>query len=177
MKTNIKQLIAFLLILCTATGFAFFTASACVISVTGPQRPCFAPIITGSLNHRLVRKIVLLHENEIRHCYEKALLKDKTLSGKVTTKFTILSNGVVEKAEITESTLNNAEIEQCVVDQIETWEFYSIKTWGDGEKTIVEYPYVFVSNYKPPTILEHVRVILNEDDMIIEDMPTESPAN
>ncbi len=109
--------------------------------------------------------------------YEMALLKDKTLSGKVTTMFTILSNGVVEKAEITESTLNNAEIEQCVVDQIETWEFYSIKTRGDGEKTIVEYPYVFVSNYKPPTILEHVRVILNEDDMIIEDMPTESPAN
>ena len=34
--------------------------------------------------------------------------------------------------------------------------------------TIVTYTYNFVSDYKPPTFLERIKLILNEDDMKIE---------
>ena len=125
-------------------------------------------IVIGSLDKRMVQKVVRLHENEIRHCYELALQKDKTLQGMVKTKFTILDNGAVEKAWIEESTLNNPEVEQCIVDKIDNWEFYGVNSYNTKTKTIVEYPYIFVSNYKPPTILEHVKLIMNEDDMRME---------
>ena len=128
--------------------------------------------ISGRIDKRLYQKIIRLHENEIRHCYETELMKDKTLQGKVVTVFVILPNGYVEKAEIKESTLNNKEVEQCVVEHIKTWIFPTTYYRAYDElhhiKTEVEYPYEFVSNYKPPTILEHVRVIMNEDDMKVE---------
>ena len=140
---------------------------------------CESFFITGYLDKRVVQKNVRKHEPEIRHCYETALLKNKTLEGNIMTSFTILANGSVEKAKITHSTLNNPELEQCIIDRIENWQFPSVNTDGDDSKTLVEYPFVFVSNYKPPKILEHIRVILNEDDMIIEDveMPPSTPAD
>ena len=161
MKNYIIKSIACLLSFCIAFGIALPMASA--LSIPFPRI-----IVIGSLDKRMIQKVVRLHENEIRHCYETALQKDKTLQGMVKTKFTILDNGAVEKAWIEESTLNNPDVEQCIVDKINNWEFYGINTYGDKVKTIVEYPYTFVSNYKQPTILEHVRLIMNEDDMRME---------
>ena len=44
---------------------------------------------------------------------------------------------------------------------------------------VVEYPYDFVSDYKPPTVLEHIQLIFNEDDMKIEyfDVPPSQEEN
>ena len=89
------------------------------------------PDIVGYLDKRMVQRIVRLHENEIRYCYETALRKDKTLQGMMVTTFVILRDGSVEKALIKESTINNHEVEQCVIDHIEEWEFPAVNTYGD----------------------------------------------
>ncbi|MBQ9395274.1 MAG: hypothetical protein IJU23_07125, partial [Proteobacteria bacterium] len=69
MRNNILKSILCLLSFCIAFGIALPKASACYIYVT------------GWLDKRMVQKVVRLHENEIRHCYETALQKDKTLQG------------------------------------------------------------------------------------------------
>ncbi len=158
MRHNILKSILCLFSFGIAFGFSMPDASALTIS--------------GSVDKRIYRKIIRLHENEIRHCYETELQKDKSLHGNVVTVFIVRPNGHVEKALIKESTLNNKEVEQCVVEHIKTWLFPTSNNRAYEEahniKTQVEYPYEFVSNYKPPTILEHISVILNEEDMKIE---------
>ena len=158
MRHNILKSILCLLSFGIAFGIALPKASA-KPALYGDQ---------GSLNRRLIQKVVRLHENEIRHCYEVALQKDKTLQGTVTTLFGVRETGIVDKVLIMESTLNNRDVERCIADTIKNWEFYGVYTYGDSTLLIVKYPYTFVSNYKPPTILEHVKLIMNEDDMIME---------
>ncbi len=131
-----------------------------------PQSEAMVPIVVvGSLNKRLVQHIVRLHQKEIRHCYEVSLLRDKTLNGNVTTQFIILPDGSVESALVKDSTLNNPELEQCITDRIENWKFYAVPNFD--RKTVVEYPFTFVSNYKKPVVREHFTVVLNPDEMII----------
>ena len=143
----------------------FFLAFGLVSGISVPK--VSALTIAGSIDKRQIQRVIRLHENEIRHCYNVALLKDKKLTGKVTTTFLINPDGTVDKALIAESTLNNPEVEQCIVDRIEKWVFYKIRTNWDN-KMIVTYTYNFVSDYEPPTFLEHIKLILNEDDMKIE---------
>ena len=143
----------------------FFLAFGLVSGISVPK--VSALTIAGSIDKRQIQRVIRLHENEIRHCYNVALLKDKKLTGKVTTTFLINPDGTVDKALIAESTLNNPEVERCIVDRIEKWVFYKIRTNWDN-KMIVTYTYNFVSDYKPPTFPEHIKLILNEDDMKIE---------
>ena len=125
--------------------------------------------ISGCIDKRPIKKVIRLHENEIRHCYNTALIKDKTLTGKIVTQFIILSDGSVEKAWVKESTLNNPEVEECVTEHIKKWKFYVMRRPQCSDiRFVVEYPYDFVSDYKPPTVLEHIQLIFNEDDMKIE---------
>ena len=164
MKKMITKAIHCLLLFWIMLGVTVSNATATII-------PTIIPRIVGYLDKRMVQRIVRLHENEIRYCYETALRKDKTLQGMMVTTFVILRDGSVEKALIKESTINNHEVEQCVIDHIEEWKFYAVSTNNSAIsdiETIVEYPFVFVSNYKPPTILEHIRLILDPDDMKVE---------
>ena len=113
-----------------------------------------------------IQHVVRLHKSEMRHCYTRSLLKDKTLKGSVITQFIVLPDGSVEKALIKNSTLNNPDLEQCLIDHIENWKFYAVA--HSDTKTVVEYPFTFASNYKPTKVLEHTQVILNDDEMTIE---------
>ena len=171
MKTNIIKLLLCLLSFTVVLGIS-------VAEVYATSIVFRSPIVLGALDKRSIQKIMRSHEGEIRHCYEMALIDDKTLTGKMSVRFVILSNnGLVEEVEIAESTLGNPEVEQCVVDHIGKWKFYSIFTNGREIKFQVEYTYDFVSNYKPPTIMDHIRLILNEDDMEIEyleELPAQS---
>ena len=159
MKNHIIRTILCILSFCIAFGIPQSEAMA----LSFIFKP---PIIVGSLNKRLVQHIVRLHQKEIRHCYEVSLLKDKTLNGSVTTQFIILPDGSVESARVIDSTLNNPELEQCMIDHIKNWKFYAIPNF-DGI-TVVNYPFTFVSNYKQPKVLEHTTIILNADEMKIE---------
>ncbi len=144
----------------------FFLAFGLVSGFSVPKASGLS--FAGCIDKRLFQKVIRLHENEIRHCYNVALLKDKTLKGRVTTVFLVSPNGIVKKALIKDSTLNNPEVEQCIVEHIENWVFYKNRPNCMDNMTMITYSYNFVSDYKPPTFLEHIKLILNEDDMKIE---------
>jgi TonB family protein len=101
-----------------------------------PQRPD----VTGSLDKEIIRRVVRQHRREIKFCYEQELQRNPELSGQVKVKFTISPSGDVVSAIVTESTLANRKVEQCMQGKIRRWNFPAPKGGGIVE---VNYPFNF----------------------------------
>ena len=98
-----------------------------------------SPIIMGSLDKEIIRRIIKQHIAQIRYCYEKELVRSPGLFGKVATQFTISAEGRVQSAKVAQTTLNNAEVERCMMSKIRTWRFPKPK---GGGIVIVKYPFI-----------------------------------
>lgn len=99
-----------------------------------------SPIIMGSLDKELIRRVIKQHLPQIRYCYEKELIRSPGLFGKVATEFTITAEGAVSDAKVSQSTLNNDEVERCITAKIRTWRFPKPK---GGGVVVVKYPFLF----------------------------------
>lgn len=99
--------------------------------------------LKGTLTKTVIKRTVGEHKNEIFDCYRKQFLKNPDFRERVTVKFTISGTGVVKKAEITNSTLNNSEIESCITQTVRKWKFPQPE---DGGTIIVNYPFVLTSS-------------------------------
>jgi hypothetical protein len=97
------------------------------------------PMVLGSLDKELIRRVIHAHRNEIRYCYERALTANPGLWGKVTVNFIIGGNGGVQSSKVKETTMNNAEVEGCIVQKIKMWKFPEPK---GGGIVVVTYPFV-----------------------------------
>ena len=98
------------------------------------------PNVTGAIDKRIIKKIVRQHSGEIRACYEKELIKNHSLTGRITVEWEISKEGNVALIVIKESTMKNENIEQCISNSIKLWRFPAPK---DGEIAKVEYPFEF----------------------------------
>jgi TonB family protein len=96
--------------------------------------------ITGSLDKELIRQVINRNKSQIRYCYESQLNRFPNLSGKVAVNFVINTEGKVVSSKVAQSTANNAELEQCLVSRVRTWEFPKPK---GGGMVVVTYPFVF----------------------------------
>jgi TonB family protein len=83
-----------------------------------------------------VHRVVRAHTGAVKYCYEKELISKPDIAGKVTTHFVIDKNGVVTEATITDSTLGDAAVEECLLRQIRSWHF-------PARATSVTYPFRF----------------------------------
>ncbi|MEP6654922.1 MAG: TonB family protein [Myxococcales bacterium] len=95
--------------------------------------------VRGALDKEIVRRVVRLHLNEIRYCYEQELVRVPQLSGRLVVQFTIAPAGQVIAAFLQSSTLANARVENCAVQAVRRWPFP--KPEGGGLVT-VSYPFV-----------------------------------
>lgn len=98
------------------------------------------PEVNGTIDKRIIQKIVRQHTGELRSCYERELAKVKGLNGRIVAVWIIDMNGSVTKAGIKESTMNNSNVENCMVNFIKSWRFPIPKGGGMAS---VEYPFVF----------------------------------
>ena len=76
----------------------------------------------------------------IKFCYQKELVKNPKLFGKITIRFIIGKDGRVSMAKVQSSTMHNKIVENCVVRV-----FYQMafpKPRGGGI-VIVTYPFIF----------------------------------
>lgn len=101
------------------------------------------PEITGALDKEIIQRVIRSHRQEIKYCYEQELIKNKNLAGKVIIQFTISSTGSVAAAVKKSSTLNNANVENCISTKIRRWVFPEPKGGGIVR---VSYPFVFTSS-------------------------------
>ena len=99
------------------------------------------PEVSGSIDKRIIQKIVRQHFGELRACYEREVAKIKGLSGKVTVVWIIAGNGSVTKALVKETTMKNKNVETCITNSIMHWRFPAPKGGGMAQ---VEYPFDFI---------------------------------
>lgn len=98
--------------------------------------------VRGSLDKEIIRRVVRLHMNEVKYCYDKELLTKPRLEGRVSVQFLISGAGQVLSSALQSSTMGSLQVEKCVVDAIKRWEFP--KPEGGGV-AIVSYPFNFVA--------------------------------
>lgn len=80
------------------------------------------------------------HRNQIRYCYQRELVKEPALAGRIVVKFTIGKDGTVSAASTKSSTMGNAAVETCVLGRFLRMSFP--EPTGGGI-VIVSYPFVF----------------------------------
>lgn len=97
---------------------------------------------SGGLDKSVIAAIVREHLGQIKHCYERQLLVDPNIFGKVIANWTINGEGSVDTTGVKKSTMGNVTVENCVLSKIKTWKFP--KPRGGG-KVIVSYPFLFKS--------------------------------
>ncbi len=106
----------------------------------GPKKEKKPPMATlgkvesSGLDRDVVRRIVRAHINEIRSCYNQALVKNPTLEGRVLVQFTVLNTGKVSGVVIQEDTTK--AVGPCVQKAVKRWTFPASKGMS-----IVSYPF------------------------------------
>jgi hypothetical protein len=95
----------------------------------------------GSIDREAVARVVNSHLQEVRACYERALLKDTGLSGKLALEWVIGASGKVSSVKIKSSSLRNSAVESCIMNELKDWVFPSPR----GGSVIVSYPFLFNS--------------------------------
>ncbi len=89
------------------------------------------------LDREIVRRVIRQHKNEVRYCYERGLASKPELSGRVVTAFTIATTGRVLGSAVTESSLRDRDVEQCIAEAVRRWEFPSTQ-----QMATVSYPFM-----------------------------------
>ena len=99
-----------------------------------------SPEVTGSLDWHVIARVVKHYSRQLRACYTKELAKTKDLEGTATITWNITKDGNVSSAVLKESTLNNKNMESCLINSIKFWRFPAPKGGGMAK---VEFPISF----------------------------------
>ncbi|HEY4220111.1 MAG TPA: AgmX/PglI C-terminal domain-containing protein [Myxococcota bacterium] len=100
--------------------------------------PMQEPESVGYLDKAIIRRVIQAHANEVRACYERALLRG-TGETKVVVQLEISPSGAVPNASASESS-GDAHLDDCIAGRVRTWRFPS--TSKNRGTTIVHYPFV-----------------------------------
>lgn len=85
--------------------------------------------MVGARDIDKVAAIVMAHSPAIQYCYERELKRNPDIKGKLTVRFTINPDGAVIDVELISSTLQNNNVERCILARIRRWDdFGSIET-------------------------------------------------
>ncbi|HLT38177.1 MAG TPA: TonB family protein [Enhygromyxa sp.] len=96
--------------------------------------------VMGSIDKDIIRRIVRAHVNEVRSCYNKSLVSDPNVSGRVAIQFVIGDDGKVVSAAVQTNDTGDEALGTCVARQVKKWKFPSVP--GGGNVTVT-YPFVF----------------------------------
>lgn len=87
--------------------------------------------------------VVMKRVSELRDIYNKRLVDDPSLYGKITVKYSIDYIGNVIKAKVVSSTVNDTKLEGQIAAAILEWDFDTIDNVNDI--TEIVYPFIFTS--------------------------------
>jgi TonB family protein len=97
--------------------------------------------VRGSLDKEIIRRVIRMHANEVKYCYEQELTRHPALSGRIAVQFTIAATGQVISSVLQSSTMGNPQVENCVVQAFRRW-YFPYPTGGGI--VLVSYPFNFV---------------------------------
>jgi hypothetical protein len=96
--------------------------------------------VEGGLDKETVRRVIKGHEGEIRTCYDRALISNPGVGGRITYRWNINPQGIVTAVNIQQSTAASPRLEGCVTGVIKGMVFPAAP---NGKPTTVIYPFVF----------------------------------
>ncbi|MBM4397553.1 MAG: energy transducer TonB [Deltaproteobacteria bacterium] len=94
---------------------------------------------TGFCQRNNIQSVVLQRAGAIRACYEAQLQIHEGLAGKIAVRWTINTEGSVEGASITENSMGNSAVQECVLRAIRHMRFAK----PEGGVCVVAWPFVF----------------------------------
>jgi TonB family protein len=95
--------------------------------------------VVGALDKDIIRRVVQRHMNRFRYCYERQLVTNPNLQGKVLVRFVISTTGAVSSAQDAGSTLPDEAVKACVLRTYQSMQFPA----PSGGIVVVTYPIVF----------------------------------
>lgn len=99
-----------------------------------------AAVSGGELDKETVRRYIQTRINQIKWCYQMEVQRNPELSGQIVVVFIISSMGKVVNPLIKSTTMNNKNVEDCILSRITRWNFPSPK---GGGVVRVTYPFIF----------------------------------
>jgi TonB family protein len=113
-----------------------------VVPSSKPKGVSATSEVRGSIDREEIRRVVMAHVNDVKHCYDQGLKRQPGLEGRVVLKFLIGKTGTVIGVTVPQTTLNDRQVEQCMVGAATKWTFPKPK--GEGDVSFV-YPFIFKS--------------------------------
>jgi len=101
-----------------------------------------AAVVKGALAKSVIAAVIRRYYNRIKYCYQKELTRNPNLYGKIKVYFVIAGNGTVKEARVSQTTMNNRNVEDCVCSVIRQIRFPKPK---GGGIVVVKFPFVFRS--------------------------------
>jgi hypothetical protein len=99
--------------------------------------------IRGGMSREAVLKVVNAHLDEVRDCYERELLHNPGISGKILMEWLIQLDGTVRYAKVKFTNIgHSSDLHGCLQAQVVTWNFPRPK---GGEEVLVTFPFLFES--------------------------------
>jgi len=98
-----------------------------------------APAVDGELDPSIVSKEVRSRLGAIKACYERALKRTPSLSGKVVVHWTITAAGTVSGIDVENDTMGDSEVASCIKSLVARWRFPA----PAGGSVEVSFPFVF----------------------------------
>ncbi len=96
---------------------------------------------SAELDPNAVAAKIRQYKGALVACYESALKRNPSLSGKVTLRFTVNKVGKVSKAEIETDTMHDDDVNRCIIERASNWRFPPPQ--GGGEEVQFAYPFIF----------------------------------
>lgn len=95
--------------------------------------------VQGSLSRSDVYKTIGRYQGQLQGCYERRLIDNPSISGKITFEWVIKTNGRVRNVRQRSSTVGDAKVSSCVKRVIKKMKFPRPK----GGEVEISYPFVF----------------------------------
>ncbi len=114
--------------------------SLLLVSSAGYSSATEDPKVSDGLTTNEVQSVVKTNLNKVRHCYEQVLAKTPKAKGKLTVDFTIAGTGKVGGSKVSNDTVGDKGLDECVLKTVNTWTFPKPK---DGKTVEVSYPFQF----------------------------------
>ncbi|MBK8012230.1 MAG: energy transducer TonB [Deltaproteobacteria bacterium] len=125
--------------LVTEGGGSVKAAAKQETEVRGSAQAGGAPEVDGDLSQDQINGVMKRQLKALRSCYENALKRDKSLSGKIVIEFEILESGKTSNVKVRDVSLKSGEVAECIARRAKFWRFPK----PDGGSVLVAYPVVF----------------------------------
>ena len=104
-------------------------------------RMASAAKVRGSLSREQISRVVNENIHEIQGCYERRLMSDNTLGGRIVFDWTVTAQGSVSQVRVRSSTVSDSKVADCISGLIKAWRFEK----PAGGEVIVTFPFLFRS--------------------------------